>query len=94
MENLENLEASEETKNLIKAMQKAFPREDGGYTCAVFFHHDKDGKLKTMSPLVGDPEKNMVRNFTLKHFVAALLEYSYAVKTMADTIVKDTLPNQ
>lgn len=68
-------------KELIDAMDKAFPQKDGGYTCAVFFHHDPDGKLKACSPMIGGMEKQD-DDLALIMVSARLVEYS---KTCFDT---------
>ena len=75
-----------ELEQLIKAINEHFPPKDGGYNSAIFFHHDKDGKLKTFSPLIGGDVKN------LGTMAEKLLLYSDACKQMANKIISEHLP--
>ena len=70
-----------ELSDLIKTINDHFPpKEEGGFNSAVFFHHDKNGELKTVSPLFGGDVKS------LDVMVKRLLLYSDACKKMAEQI--------
>ena len=75
---------------LIKAINEAFPSEDGGFTSAVFFHHTKDGELKTMSPLIGDGTKTG-EQLGIRMLVNRMLTYSDACHKMASDINRENI---
>ena len=75
-----------EIEQLIKTINEHFPPKDGGFNSAIFFHHGKDGKLKTLSPLIGGDVKN------IGAMAERLFLYADACKKTAEEMVKKTLP--
>jgi hypothetical protein len=74
-------------RTLVQAIDQAFPQTGKAFNSAVFFHHDKDGKLITCSPLVtGGSEE-----FTVALLIKRLYVYADACKEMADELVKRNL---
>ena len=83
-------EQNERMDKLISAVGEAFPQKDGGFNSAVFIHHDKDGNLKSCSPLIGEAKGSNTLGVRL--LVERLLIYSDACRTMANEIINKTLP--
>lgn len=82
--------SNEKLKELIKAINEYMPQQEGGFTGAVFFHHDKNGDLKTFSPLFG--ELNNKKLTLSQQMVERMLIYSNACKGFAEDLIRKSLP--
>lgn len=82
-------------KDLIKAANDNFGK--GEWHGAVFFKHNPDGSVKSISPLfmmdmkISDP--NCKPGEGIRELVKNLKQWAAAIDYMADDMVKKTLPN-
>ncbi len=74
-------------KALVQAIDQAFPQTDSGFNSAVFFHHNKVGRLVTVSPLVTGGNEE----FSVALLIKRMYVYADACKEMADELLKKTL---
>lgn len=81
------------SNDLIKAINAEFG--EGKTQGAVFFHHNPDGSIKSMSPLfqmgpATDPKS--LPGSGIRELVATMKAWAKAINFMADDMVKRTLP--
>ncbi len=80
--------------DLIKAINKEFG--EGKMSGAVFFEHNEDGTVKTMSPLFAMGPKmsnpNSKPGEGIQELVTNLKQWAKAIDYLADDMVKRALP--